>query len=105
MQIPTYQSTNGIKVGNTPELNLSSVKNSEKAQGNLSQAIKNVGENFAEVEAARGKGRDFRQTNEAQAYSFEKLNSIKALADEDVDFDPTRYEEEINKVGQEAAKQ
>jgi len=104
MQIPTYQSTNGIKVGNTPELNLSSVKASEKEQGNLSQAIKNVGENFAEVEAARGKVRDFRQTNEAQAYAFEKINSIKALADEDVDFDPTRYEEEINKVGQEAAK-
>ena len=104
MKIPTYQNTNGIKVGNTPELNLASVKSSERAQEGLSQAIANVGKNFAEVEEARGKIRDFRQTNEADAYAFEKLNEIKALADEDIDFDPTRYEEEINKVGQEASK-
>ena len=104
MKIPTYESSNGIKTGNTPELNLSSVNASKQAGQGLSEAIANVGKNFAEVEEARGKVRDFRQTNEAQAYAFDKLNAIKALADEDVDFDPARYEEEITKVGQEAGK-
>jgi len=102
--IPTYQSTNGIKVGNTPELNLSSVNSSKQAQGNLSQAIKNVGENFAEVEAARGKVRDFRQKNEASILTLNGISEITALSNEDPDFDPTPYEEAIDKKGQEAAK-
>lgn len=104
MKIPEYDSTNGIRTGNTPELNLSSVHSSERAQENLSQAISNVGKNFAEVEEAKGRVRDFRQINEADAYAFDKLNSIQSLADEDIDFNSEKYDEEINKVGQEAAK-
>jgi hypothetical protein len=104
VKIPTYESAGGIKVGNIPEISQESVRASEREQAGLSAAIKKVSVDFAEVEKARSDVRDFRQTNEASALTFDKLNAIKAVADEDIEFDPARYETEIDNLGQEASK-
>ena len=105
MKIPTYQNTNGIKVGNTPELNLASVKSSERAQEGLSQAIANVGKNFAEVEEARGKIRDFRQTAESSVLGIQRTNDVLNLwEDNPEDLEPEKYYTELDKIGPEITK-
>ena len=95
-QIPQYEQQVGIKTGQLPEMSSSAINKSETAQKGLVSAIEDVENVFTKV-------RDFRQTSEAQAYTLEKLSAIKALAAEDIDFDPSKYEQEIEKVGVEAS--
>ncbi|MFA5388865.1 MAG: hypothetical protein WC312_03825 [Candidatus Omnitrophota bacterium] len=101
-KIPQATNQTGINVGATPrmdapEIGLGAAKKSEQAQSEVVQAI-------AQAEDVLVKVRDFRQTTEAQNYALERLSSIKSAADQDIDFDSSKYETEIDKVGQEAAK-
>jgi hypothetical protein len=97
-KIPQHQSEGGIRVSGTPEMGLGAVSASKQAQEEgIVKAIETAEDTLVRV-------RDFRQQSEAQAYAFEKLNSIKALADQDTDFDAAKYETEIDKVGMEATR-
>lgn len=101
-KIPSYDSNVGINAGATPrialpEMGLGAAKESERAQKEVVGVIE-------QAEDALIKVRDFRQQTEAQNYAFEKLNEIKSRADQDIDFDSTRYEAEIDSMGLEAAK-
>jgi predicted trehalose synthase len=78
-------------------MGLSAVSASKQAQDSVVKAIEAAEDTLVRVRA-------FRQQSEAQAYAFEKLNSIKALADQDTDFDAAKYETEIDKVGMEATR-
>ncbi|MDD5015299.1 MAG: hypothetical protein PHW73_09430 [Atribacterota bacterium] len=78
-------------------MGLQAVSASKQASGEVVQSIENAENMLTQV-------RDFRQINEADAFVFEKFNAIKSIASEDIDFDATKYEAEIEKVGVEAAK-
>ncbi len=95
-RIPTYESNTGIKVLPSPGLGLGSINKSAQAQDEVVKTVEQAEDVYVKV-------RDFRQQAEAQNYVFDKLNEIKSLADQDADFDSSKYETEIDKVGQEAA--
>ena len=72
--------------------------------GGVSGAIREVGQALIEAERAMLRVRDFRETTEASNFLFDKTNAIKALAENDIDFDSSRYELEIDKATADAAK-
>jgi hypothetical protein len=96
-KIPTYESSVGINVGSTPEASLAPVKASERAQAGAVQAIENA-------EDAIYKVRSFREKSEASAYAFQALQEQISLSDEDIGFDSSKYEQAIDKIGQEAGR-
>ncbi len=95
--IPRIQSTRSIEVTGPPRMSGRAIARSEDAQGKAVEAIEGA-------EDALIKMRDFRQKGEAQAYALKRLYEVRAAADEDLDFDPAKYETEIQKIGAEAAK-
>jgi len=70
---------------------------SQQAQEGVNRAVAEAEDTFTRI-------RTFRQKNEASAYVFERLNDIKSRADQDIDLDSSKYEAEIEKVGQDASK-
>lgn len=101
-KIPQAESQSNINVGstpriNTPEMGMGAVNASERSQKGVVNSIENAEDTLIKV-------RDFRQQTEANNLTFERLSEIKSRADQDIDFDSTKYETEIDKLGQEAAK-
>jgi hypothetical protein len=103
MKIPTFESTNGIKVTGTPELSLAPARESAKSLSGLSQSIQGVFTDLAKVEEAREKVRDFRQTNEASLLHSQNVRDIETLARDDPDINPDKYTEELDKKTTEVA--
>ena len=70
----------------------------------VSGAIKDVGSALLEAERNMIRVRDFRETNEAMNFVYDKSRAIKSLSNEDDGFDPTRYYAELNNTVSDAAK-
>lgn len=94
-----YRSEVGITTGRALTVTPSSIDTS-----GVSGAIRGVGEALLEAEKAMVRVRDFRETTEASNFLFDKTNAIKAVAENDIDFDSSRYELEIDKAITDAAK-
>lgn len=90
-------SVSGTPRINNPEMGMGAVNASKQAQGEVVNTLENIEDTFVKV-------REFRQKNEADAYVLEKLSAIKATADQDINFAPSIYATEIDKVGAEASK-
>lgn len=95
--IPKYQSDSNIQLGTPPTMSLAAASRSEQADKAVVSSLERAEQVITDV-------RDFRQISEANAYTLDKLNEIKSLADQDIDFDSARYEQEIDKAGIEAVK-
>lgn len=100
--IPIYKSQGNIQVGGTPkidnpEMSLSAIEKSKRAQGELTNTIESAENLLTKV-------RDFRETTEADAFAFERVASVKAAANEDIGFDSSIYDVELEKIGNEASK-
>ncbi len=96
-QIPSYESQVGIKTGDTPSMGLQAVNASNRAQSGAVNAIENAEDALIRV-------RDFREQLEANAYAFQALQEQRDLADQDIEFDYTKYEKAIDQIGQSASK-
>ncbi len=95
--IPRIQSTRSIEVTSPPRMSGRAIARSEAAQASVVKAIEGAEDALVQM-------RDFRQKAEAQAYALKRLYEVRAAADEDLDFDPAKYETEIQKIGAEASK-
>jgi hypothetical protein len=96
-KIPSYESENRINVPNLPEMGTGSVNASAQAQKGIIDEVKQAEEIFTKI-------KDFRQVNESSALALEKLNDIHARADQDLDLNPEKYNQEIDALGQTAGK-
>jgi len=96
-KIPVYSNSVGIDVKAIPEMGTGAISKS-------AATAKGVTEEIANAESLMVKVRDFRQQTEAQNYTFEQLNAVKSAADQDTEFDASKYEDAIDRVGEEAGK-
>jgi hypothetical protein len=97
-KIPEYRSDSNLKVNvDLPQMGLGAVNASERTQEGVINSIRGIEETLTKIT-------DFRQTSEAHAVSFEGLQDITSRADQDTDFDSSKYESEIDRLGQDAAK-
>ena len=102
-RIPQAENQSNIRVGstptiNTPQMNLSAVNASERAQAGVGEAITNIGKTVGQINEAINKVKDFRQTNEASIYHSEQTRNLETLAKQDSDIDPDKYSTEIDKL-------
>lgn len=98
-RIPTYERTTSLDSNlNLPRDSGAAQAGLEKAQGQAIQSIEGAEEALVKV-------RDVQQLNLANAFAVEQLSALKSQADVETDLQAyNKYSQQIDKVGEEAAK-
>ena len=97
MLIPQHKSDAKIQGAGGQLQGGGAISSSKQAQRGAVQAIEQAQDKLLQI-------KDFRQTSEANAFAFEKLNGLKQQSQTDSEMDISVYQKEMDKIGSDAAK-